>query len=72
MAKAINQPRAQPTRSTGPKSRRQDQQHTKPEEQHQIDQRDQPDEVPGHQVEPLRRAEGSMNDPGGDLELARG
>ena len=67
-----DQPRTPPPRPSRPASRRQGQQHPKPEEHHQVDQRDQPDEVPGHHGEPVRRAEGSIREPGGDLELARG
>ena len=41
-----------------------------PQEQHQVDQRDQPDEVPGHQIELVASSRGPDDDPGGDLELA--
>ena len=67
-----HQPRARPTGSTRPEVCGQCQKHPDPHEKREIDQRDQPNEVPGHQVKSLRRAECSMNDPGGDLELAPG
>ena len=72
MAQATDEPRAQPSRAARPKSRRRRQDRADSQEQQQIDQRNQPDEVPGHQVQTVGRADGPVQDPRSHFELAGG